>query len=412
MPGSRRALIIGGSLGGLFAAHLLRAAGWQADVFERSGEDLAGRGAGLGTHAALLAMFRHVGIAGDVALGVDTKTYVWLDASGRVARELMLPRVMTAWSRLYRPLRDMLPAAHYHPGKSLVAIEQDGRGVTAIFADGTRASGDLLVGADGARSTVRALILPQIKPEYAGYIAWRSLTAEADVTEPHRALLFERNAFCIPGGELAVSYPVPSRSGDIRPGRRDYNIVWYRPTGTAALAELNIDASGRRHEQISPPLIRPEIVTAVKTDARALLAPSIADVFMRGGQPHFQPIYDLASPQLVFGRVALLGDAAFVARPHVGAGVTKAALDAARLADALRMHGIEPGLAEYNRARQAAGEWAVSRSREFGACVDGSVTRGRISAAEEAKRSERVFLEYATLHHEVREWTERTAWAA
>lgn len=407
-----RALIIGGSLGGLFAAHLLRAAGWQADVFERSGEDLAGRGAGLGTHAALLAMFRRVGIAGDVALGVDTKTYVWLDASGKVARELMLPRVMTAWSRLYRPLRDALPAAHYHPGKSLVRIEQDERGVTAVFADGTRASGDLLVGADGARSTVRALMLPQIKPEYAGYIAWRSLTAEADVTEPHRALLFERNAFCIPGGELAVSYPVPSRSGDIRPGKRDYNIVWYRPTDTAALADLNTDATGRRHEQISPPLIRPEIVAAVKADARALLAPSIADVFMRGGQPHFQAISDLASPQLVFGRVALLGDAAFVARPHVGAGVTKAALDAARLADALAMHGIEPGLAEYNRARQAAGVWAVSRSREFGACVDGSVTRGRISAAEEAKRSERVFHEYATLHHEVREWTERTAWAA
>src|SRR5437764_922855 len=148
-----RALIIGGSLGGLFAAHLLRAAGWQADVFERSGEDLAGRGAGLGTHAALLAMFRRVGIAGDVALGVDTKTYVWLDASGKVARELMLPRVMTAWSRLYRPLRDALPAAHYHPGKSLVRIEQDGRSVTAVFADGTRAGGDLLVGADGARST-------------------------------------------------------------------------------------------------------------------------------------------------------------------------------------------------------------------------------------------------------------------
>src|SRR5437763_10304827 len=107
-----RALIIGGSLGGLFAAHLLRAAGWQADVFERSTEDLAGRGAGLGTHAALLAMFRRLGIGIDSALGVETNTYIWLDSSGKVASELVRPRVMTAWSRLYRPLRDALPAAH------------------------------------------------------------------------------------------------------------------------------------------------------------------------------------------------------------------------------------------------------------------------------------------------------------
>ena len=53
MTTNGHALIIGGSLGGLFAAHLLRAAGWQVDVFERSTEDLAGRGAGLGTHDAL-----------------------------------------------------------------------------------------------------------------------------------------------------------------------------------------------------------------------------------------------------------------------------------------------------------------------------------------------------------------------
>jgi 2-polyprenyl-6-methoxyphenol hydroxylase-like FAD-dependent oxidoreductase len=407
-----RALIVGGSLGGLFAAHFLRAAGWQADVFERSGEDLAGRGAGLGTHAALLAMFRRLDIGLDSALGVDTSTYIWLDRDGKVARELVRPRVMTAWSRLYRPLRDALAAAHYHSGKSLTRIEQDARGVTALFSDGTRATGDLLVAADGARSTVRALMLPQAKPEYAGYIAWRSLTAEADVVEPDRTLLFDRNAFCIPGGELAVSYPVPGRDGDIRAGKRDYNIVWYRPMDAAALAALNTDASGKRHEQIAPPQIRPDVIAGIKVDARALLAAPIAEIFLRGGQPHFQPIYDLASPQLVFGRIALLGDAAFVARPHVGAGVTKAALDAACLADALATSDIDAGLAAYNRRRQAAGEWAVSRSREFGGCVSAEVTRSGMTAAEEAKRSERVFHEYATLHNEVREWTERTAWAA
>ena len=189
-------------------------------------------------------------------------------------------------------------------------------------------------------------------------------------------------------------------------GKRDYNIVWYRPTDAAALADLNTDASGRRHEQIPPPLIRPDVIAAVKADARALLAPSIADIFVRAEQPIFQPIHDFASPQLVFGRIALLGDAAFVARPacrrrrHQGGARCHVPCRCAR-----RQHdSIDAALADYNRVRQRAGNWAVSRSREFGACVSAEVSRNGMSAAEEAERSERVFREYAELHAEVREW--------
>jgi 2-polyprenyl-6-methoxyphenol hydroxylase-like FAD-dependent oxidoreductase len=374
-------------------------------VFERSSEDLAGRGAGLGTHDALLRVLRRLRIEAASSLGVHTPHYILLNTRGEIGCRLEYPRVMTAWARLYRPLKDALPARNYHPAKSLVAFEQDERGITAIFADGSRASGDLLIAADGPRSTVRPMVLPALRPDYAGYIAWRGLTAEAEVAASDRELLFSSNAFCIPGGELAVSYPVPARDGDLRVGKRDYNIVWYRPTDTAALADLNTDASGRRHEQIPPPLIRAEIIAAVKADARALLAPSIADIFVRAEQPIFQPIHDFASPQLVFGRIALLGDAAFVARPHVGAGVTKAALDAACLADALVANEqIDDALAAYNRLRQRAGDWAVSRSREFGACISAEISASAMTAHEQAARSERVFREYATLHHEVRDW--------
>jgi len=114
MTSNGHALIIGGSLGGLFAAHLLRAAGWRVDVFERSAEDLAGRGAGLGTHDALLRVLRRLGIDDGSALGVGTRFYVWFDAHGEVACKLERPRIMTAWARLYRPLKDALPARHYH----------------------------------------------------------------------------------------------------------------------------------------------------------------------------------------------------------------------------------------------------------------------------------------------------------
>ena len=404
-----RALIIGGSLGGLFAAHLLRSIGWRVDVFERSAEDLASRGAGLGTHEALVAVLRRVGFDMSAPLGVSIPSYLWLDENDRVVADVPLGRIMTAWSRIYRPLKDALPRELYHAGKSLVRLEQDARGVTAIFADGTRESGDLLVAADGARSAARAQLLPQARPEYAGYVAWRALLAEADATPKQRALLFTRNAFSIPDGELWVSYPVPGRDGDVAPGKCDYNIVWYRPADAAALADLNTDEQGTRHQHIPPTLVRRDVIEAAKNAARALIAPSLADIFIESPRPSFQAIYDLASPQLVFGRAVLIGDAAFVARPHVGAGVTKAALDAACLADALAGHGsIEAALADYGATRKAACDWIVARARAFGeVCI-----HRESGPTGHRQRAERAWAEYLRMPGQIHEWGSQALAAA
>src|SRR5204862_3817612 len=111
------------------------------------------------------------------------------------------------------------------------------------------------------------------------YIAWRALWPESEATEAQRDLLYARNAFCIPDSELWVSYPVPARDGDITPGRRDYNIVWYRPADEATLRDMNTDAQGVQHEQIPPPLIRQEVIDAAKQAARDGIAPSLASIF-------------------------------------------------------------------------------------------------------------------------------------
>jgi len=372
----KRALIIGGSLGGLIAAHLLRGIGWDAVVFERNAEDLPSRGAGLGTHQHLIDILHRCGIAFDDSMGVRVTAVLCLDRDGRIVLREKTERLMSGWARLYRSLREALPEECYRLNHTFTRVEADAHGATAIFADGTRERGDLLIGADGIRSTVRAQFLPDAQPLYAGYIVWRAMLDEREIPENIRAEIFPAYTFCLPQDEQVIGYPVPGRDNDTEAGRRAYNMVWYRPTDAAMLADLLTDKSGRPHElAIPPPLIRPDIIAGIKAAARARIAPQIAELFARSA-PFLQPIFDLESSAIAFGapvqRVALLGDAAFVARPHVGAGVTKAALDAASLADALAAHGddIAAALARYGREEMRFGRGLVAMAREEGAYIE------------------------------------------
>ena len=266
------------------------------------------------------------------------------------------------------------------------ASSQAAHSVLVRLEDGGGIESELVVGADGLRSTIRQQCLQHLAPLYAGYVAWRAMLDEGDIPPDIRAEVFERYTFCLPEGELFLAYPVPGRNNETQVGRRAYNIVWYRPTDPDTLVDLCTDASGRYHgTAIPPPLIRPEIVAAIKATARALIAPQVAEIFARA-QPFFQPIFDLESPQIVFGRVALLGDAAFVARPHVGAGVTKAALDAASLADAAARDDLVAGLLQYQREQKPFGSGLVALGRTEGAYISAQLKPRDQRTAAELKR--------------------------
>jgi 2-polyprenyl-6-methoxyphenol hydroxylase-like FAD-dependent oxidoreductase len=364
----RRALVIGGSLGGLFAARLLQKQGWRVDVYERAVDDLAGRGAGIGTHDELFDVLRRLGVAIDEGFGVRVSERICLDVSGRAIHRTRWDAVMTHWARIYRAMKDQLSAAHYHPGKNFSDFSREGGEIVAHFDDGSQARADFLIGADGLRSTVRARLFAEAQPRYAGYVGWRGIVQESALPLTIRKSLATAYYFVLPPSEMMLCYPVPGMA------QREWNYVWYRPASVdGELRDLCTDSSGHDHgTAIPPPLVRPELARKLKDAATAILAPQMAAI-VELSQPFFQAIFDLESPRMHDGRVILLGDAAFVARPHVGMGVTKAALDALCLARSLELaeDDLDDALARYDELRSEFGRRCVRRAQRIGAYIEG-----------------------------------------
>jgi 2-polyprenyl-6-methoxyphenol hydroxylase-like FAD-dependent oxidoreductase len=380
-----RAIVIGGSLAGLFAGLLLRRQ-FVVDIYERAVAGLAGRGAGIVTHALLWEALDAAGIpwrqdgcvrnVGDADpsfhdLGIEVETRRFFDRDGHVALDYPYRQTLTSWDRLYDLLRREFPAEHYHRAKELVAVEDRPDGVAARFADGSVVEGDLLIGADGLRSTVRAQFLPEVTPIYVGYAAWRALVPEHAIAPDLHVQVFPHLAFCLPPGEQMLGYPVSGPNNDLRPGRRRYNLVWYRPADAFQLERLLTDEAGNVHAvSIPPPLISNAVIAEMRDAAESTLAPQFRDLMRLVGRPMLQAIYDIESPRMAFGRVAIIGDAAFVARPHVGAGVAKAARDALVLARALAKTGdVTAALKEMEATQLPFGRRIIARARELGACL-------------------------------------------
>jgi 2,6-dihydroxypyridine 3-monooxygenase len=368
MVGAARVAVVGGSLGGLTAALLLRELGLDVTVYERSGTELQQRGAGIGL---LPATYRYLVERAQIDLDeISTSTaYVnYLDREGRVIHEQPQPYRFSNWNTIYRSLLRCFGRDRYLLDHEVTNIREQDSAVCITLADGTEVGVDLVVCADGIGSRARSRLLPEVTSAYAGYVAWRGLVPEKDLGREGDALLDAITYYVYANSHILV-YPIPGLDGSVRAGDRLINFVWYRNyLAGSDLHDLMTDGDGNLHEVSLPPgAVRPEYVAELRAVATARLPDLIAKVVVSAKEPFVQPILDIEVPRMAFGRVCLIGDAAFAVRPHAAAGTAKAAADAWELTRALEEQpDMESALQTWERRQLELGRELLERTRRIG----------------------------------------------
>lgn len=369
---SPRILIVGGSIGGLFVATLLHRAGFDVAIRERSVHGLEGRGAGLVAQREVFDMLREIGRVDLGHIGVTSRERVYLDRGGAILKQQYTPQTQISWDNLFRTFRALVPDERYEKGVRIEHVERDGPGQILHRADGTSEWADLVIGADGIGSRIRASVVgPTSRPRYAGYATWRGLVPEAAMPAVAAETLFERFAFHDAAGSHILGYLVPGADGSIEPGRRRYNWVWYRRYTDAGIETVLTDLHGQSHPfSLAPNQVQPEAAARLRADAMALLPPPFAAAVAAEAHPFVHAIFDYAAQSMISGNAVLLGDAAFVARPHTAMGVAKAAGDAFALRDALVQHeDIPQALIAYQRERMDIDRAIVAYGVRLGASL-------------------------------------------
>ena len=361
--------IAGGSIGGLTAGLLLRDLGCEVDVYERSRSPLEDRGVGIVVLPVTERYFTEQSVApARVSLALNHWTYV--DGTGAVIDAAPVQSRFTAWGTIYAALLEAFGHGRYHLDHEVVGFDDDGGAVAARFADGSSADGDLLIFADGISSTGRSLLLPDVGPEYAGYVAWRGTTSEAALSDQAREDLADAMIYQVLDGSHILAYAIPDSHGRTTSPHRAMNFVWYRnyPAG-GPFEDLMRGRDGRQRTTTMPPgSIRQEHLDEMRSTAMQTIAPTLLEVVLACDEPLIQAVFELESPHMAFGRVCLIGDAAATLRPHVAAGQAKACADAWALRDALSASrgDVEAALAEWEPTQLVLAHNALSRSREMG----------------------------------------------
>jgi 2-polyprenyl-6-methoxyphenol hydroxylase-like FAD-dependent oxidoreductase len=367
----KKALIIGGSMAGLFAGNLLHQAGWDVIILEKSSVPLISRGTGLATHPGLIKALQAAHAQFDPAtLGVNTDRRFFNTRDGRILAEAVVPQQMTTWARLLKSLLLAFPGDRYRLNQTVTQVIDGNHEQLAQveLSDGQVLHADLVVAADGHRSEVRRKLFQAPALAYSGYVAWRAMIQRDQLSPEAQQFIGDGFGFQQSPGQQMVGYAVLSPEDE----QVGVNIVWYRRTDADRLRDILTDARGVHHpEGIAPHLLRAEVLDQIRQDAHDLLHPAWSQVVREAPEILVQAINDGWCDRMALNRVAMVGDAAFVVRPHVGQGVVKAAGDALALLEQLQCHphDLPMALQAFSELRVPMGHLAVKMARQLGAVI-------------------------------------------
>ncbi|OKK22030.1 hypothetical protein AMK16_02000 [Streptomyces sp. CB00455] len=385
--------VVGGSIAGCaFATALARAGAGEVVVLERTRGRLADRGVGLCVNDERAVELAASGAlpAGIAAHRLERRRWVVRDpggaggAGGRLIWEQPFPFHSYHWGLLWRGLREAVPpGVVYRQGEAVTGVARTGTpapgagagaGAGAAFATtaGARGEGaevrlasgaveryDLVVGADGYRSVVRAAVCPESRPHFAGYVCWRGNFDAARLAELGGAADPVPEAVttvCFPGGTCVI-YHIPGPEG--------LRVNWVLYAAPPQDGRLRFDDPTSFPPGALTPELAAQLGALLEREfppywGRALALTDPADTFV-------QPIYDLEAARTTAGRLLLAGDAASVVRPHNTSGAAKALQDATALADGWRRSGsFDELVRRYQRARGPAGRELVALARRLG----------------------------------------------
>jgi 2,6-dihydroxypyridine 3-monooxygenase len=367
---SPRAVIMGGSIAGLTAALVLRDNGWDVDVFERSSALLENRGAGIISHPITLRYASEFAGYGLDELSIKPVWCRYVNDYGKVVSERSCHFRVNSYGTLYRALLHAFGMERLHLGRSVVGFHEEGSQVKIFLSDNDIKMADLLVCADGINSTARKLMVPDASPEYAGYVAWRGTVGKESLGgETFKALQEAITYHLMADGHL-LAYPILARNRLTGKGERLINWLWYVnvPEGDA-LDDLLTDRDGvLRDTSLANKTLQEKHIAGLRQDARETLPPSFAELVLSTQEPFIQAVFDGVISTMAFGRVCIMGDAAFAARPHCGAGTAKASEDAWQLRNALAQtnNDVPVALQHWQERQLQCGSQLVARAREIG----------------------------------------------
>ncbi|HEX6299988.1 MAG TPA: monooxygenase [Acidimicrobiia bacterium] len=365
-----RVLIAGGSIGGLTTAVLLRDLGCDVEVYERADTDLEDRGAGIVVLPVTERYFEEGGGGGE-RVSLELTYWKYVDREGNTISSDPDHLRFSGWSTIYRALLRVFGRDHYHFSREVTGFAETSSGVRVEFSEGGGGDeGDMLVLADGMASTGRGILLPSVKPQYAGYVAWRGTVPEERLSAATQSDLTDAMIYQVLDDGHILVYAIPDGRGRTTPPHRIINWVWYRNYAAGGpFEDLMTDVDGQQRPATMPPgSIRGVHLDEVWATAREVLAPQLVDVVLNCERPLIQAVFDVESPKMVFGRSCLLGDAAFTLRPHVAAGQAKACADAWALRDALSQTpgDVLAALSRWEPAQLELARSALRRTRGMG----------------------------------------------